>query len=85
MIQAQTKSQWVGINTDYVGKPGTSLMCNASRSFPQTAKQHEEEARTQVMRKVFDTLRNIEQHYPLLVHAGSESRTVLHRKPVDFH
>ena len=45
MIQAQFKAVWVGINTDYSGRPGTSLMCNTERTFPKTRQEQEEETR----------------------------------------
>ena len=35
MIQAQYKAQWIGINTDYTGRPGTSTMCNKERHFEE--------------------------------------------------
>ena len=67
MIQASFKAKWVGINTDYAGKPGTSTMCNKERSFPLTKQFIEEENRAKKFAKVFDTLRNIETDYPLLI------------------
>lgn len=42
MIQAQFKARWVGINTDYTGRPGTSLMCNTDRTFPMSKQEVEE-------------------------------------------
>jgi len=33
LIQAQFKAQWIGINTDFTGRPGTSIMCNSERVF----------------------------------------------------
>ena len=36
MIQAQYKAQWIGINPDYCGRPGTSTMCNKERTFEKT-------------------------------------------------
>lgn len=67
MIQAQFKQAWVGINTDYTGRPGTSTMCNQERTFPQTRQEIEEEHRAAKFQKIFDTLRNIELDFPLLI------------------
>ena len=67
MIQAQFKAKWVGINTDYTGKPGTSQMCNKERNFPVTKQVIEEENRARKITKILDTLRNIETDYPLLI------------------
>ena len=77
MIQAQFKAKWVGINTDYTGKPGTSQMCNKERNFPTTKQVIEEENRAKKFTKIFDTLRNIETDYPLLISSlnDRQSRT----------
>ena len=77
MIQAQFKAKWVGINTDYTGKPGTSQMCNKERNFPTTKQVIEEENRARKFTKIFDTLRNIETDYPLLISSlnDRQSRT----------
>ena len=70
MIQAQFKSRWVGINTDFTGRPGTSLMCNAERNFPMTPQESEEFLRSDRFMRIFETLRNIENDMPLLIGTG---------------
>ena len=67
MIQAQFKARWVGINTEFTGRPGTSLMCNETRNFPMTQQEHEEILRNERFQRIFDTLRNIENDMPLLL------------------
>lgn len=67
LIQAQFKTTWVGINTDFSGKPGTSSMCNSERVFPQSKQEIEEEVRANKFLRIFATLRNVEQDYPLLI------------------
>ena len=67
MIQAQFKARWVGINTEFTGRPGTSLMCNQDRSFPMTQQEQEEVVRSERFGRLFDTLRNIESDMPLLL------------------
>ena len=72
MIQSQFKARWVGINTDYTGRPGTSLMCNAERTFPMTKQEKEEILRMERFMRVFDTLKKIEAEYPLMVPSQNE-------------
>lgn len=72
MIQAEFKSRWVGINTDYTGRPGTSLMCNQDRNFPMTPQEKEEWLRSDRFMRVFNTLRNIENDHPLMLGVGSD-------------
>ena len=67
MIQAQFRARWVGINVDFTGRPGTSTMCNAERKFPMTPQEHEERLRSERFSRIFETLRNIEADYPLLI------------------
>ncbi len=67
MIQTQFKARWVGINCDFSGRPGTSLMCNADRKFPITNQEVEENLRHERLNRIFETLKNIENDYPLLV------------------
>jgi len=47
-------------------------MCNADRNFPVTAQEQEECLRSDRFMRIFDTLRNIENDYPLLVSGGNE-------------
>ena len=75
LIQSQYKAQWVGINTDYTGRPGTSTMCNSERNFPKTRQEQEEESRTLKFIKIFDTLRNIENDFPLLISSGNDRQS----------
>jgi hypothetical protein len=72
LIQTQFKAQWVGINTEYTGRPGTSLMCNQDRVFPKSKHEQEEESRAQKFVKIFDTLRNMENDFPLLISSGND-------------
>ena len=72
LIQSQFKAQWVGINTDFSGRPGTSTMCNTERAFPKTRQEQEEENRSLKFLKIFDTLRNIENDFPLLISSGND-------------
>ena len=72
MIQAQYKAQWIGINTDYTGRPGTSTMCNKERVFEEPKQAVEEMVRAERFMKIFDTLRNIEIDIPLLISAGND-------------
>ena len=73
MIQAQFKARWVGINTDYTGRPGTSLMCNQDRKFPTNNHEIEEDLRSERFLRILDTLRNIENEQPLLI-GNNENR-----------
>ena len=77
MIQAQFKAKWIGINADFSGRPGTSTICNKNRVFTQTRQFLEEEVRSQKFAKIFDSLRNIETDYPLLISSlnDRQSRT----------
>ena len=84
MIQAQYKSRWVGINTDYTGRPGTSLMCNTERNFPMTKQEKEEILRSERFSRIFDTLKNIETDYPLLVPTQND-RSAPARSGPNFH
>lgn len=73
LLQAQFKKTWVGINTEYTGRPGTSNMTNATRKFRPLPKLETENQRNTLFCQILDTLRNIEQHHPLLVATGTES------------
>ena len=42
-------------------------MCNSERNFPITKQEIEENLRAERFGRIFDTLRNIENDYPLLV------------------
>ena len=42
-------------------------MCNTERDFPMTKQEREEIVRAERFMRVFDTLKNIETDYPLLV------------------
>lgn len=75
LIQSQYKAQWIGINTDYCGRPGTSKMCNSERVFNTTRQEQEEELRCQRFLKIFDTLRNIENDFPLLISSGNDRQS----------
>ena len=75
MIQAQYKAQWIGINPDYCGRPGTSTMCNKERNFEKTQQSLDEEIRAERFMKIFDTLRNIELDIPLLISAGNDRQS----------
>ena len=75
MIQAQYKAQWIGINTDYTGRPGTSTMCNKERIFETTKQAIDEDLRCERFLKIFDTLRNIELDIPLLISAGNDRQS----------
>ena len=75
MIQAEFKSSWVGINTDYSGKPGTSILCNTTRIFKVHRATVEEDERAARLMKIFSTLRNIEHDYPLLVSTGNDRQS----------
>ena len=67
MIQAQFKARWVGINCDYTGRPGTSLMCNQDRKFPIHNNEIEENLRSERFQRILETLRNIENEQALLI------------------
>ena len=74
MIQTQFKARWTGINTEYTGKPGTSLMCNTERCFPMRQQEKEETLRSERLSRIFKTLKNIENDYPLLLPANPSDR-----------
>ena len=42
-------------------------MCNSERVFPQSKQEIEEEVRANKFLRIFATLRNVEQDYPLLI------------------
>ena len=75
LIQQQFKAHWVGINTDFSGRPGTSQLCNSERVFNKTRQEQEEESRAQKFIKIFDTLRNIENDFPLLISSGNDRQS----------
>ena len=74
-IQYLFKESWVGINTDYTGRPGTSNMTNASRIFRTFANLAEEDERSNIFGKVLDTLKNIENELPLLISTSGDSKS----------
>ncbi len=45
-IQFLFKESWVGINTDYTGRPGTSNMTNSTRMFKTFTHLAEEDERS---------------------------------------
>ena len=47
-------------------------MCNAERAFPMTKQEKEEILRMERFMRVFDTLKNIEAEYPLMVPSQNE-------------
>ena len=65
----------MGINADYSGRPGTSIMCNTDRVFNKTRQESEEEARCQKFLRILDTLRNIENDFPLLISSGNDRQS----------
>ena len=77
MIQAQYKQVWSGINTEYTGRPGTSNLTNTTRKFRALPLLEVEDQRSILFGKVFTTLKNIEQEFPLLLpnSADAKSRT----------
>ena len=50
-------------------------MCNQDRSFPKTRQEQEEETRSLKFLKIFDTLRNIENDFPLLISSGNDRQS----------
>ena len=50
-------------------------MCNKARKFPIHEAEKEEEARSVKFQKVLDTLRNIENDFPLLISAGNDRQS----------
>jgi hypothetical protein len=68
------KESWVGINTDYTGRPGTSNMTNSTRIFKTFSHLAEEEERSHLFVKILDTLRNIEAEFPLLISTNSDPK-----------
>ena len=50
-------------------------MCNAERTFNKTPEELEEEDRAKKFLKIFDTLRNFEQDYPLLISSGNDRQS----------
>lgn len=75
MIQHTFKQSWVGINTDYTGRPGTSNMTNSTRVFRDFPQLEEEELRTQLFIKILDTLKNLEAEMPLLISANVDPKS----------
>ena len=47
-------------------------MCNQDRVFPKSKHEQEEESRAQKFVKIFDTLRNMENDFPLLISSGND-------------
>ena len=50
-------------------------MCNADRAFNKTVEEREEDDRAKRFIKIFDTLRNFEQDYPLLISSGNDRQS----------
>ena len=61
LLQAQFKKTWIGVNTDYTGRPGTSNLTNKNRKFRALPKLETENERNQEFVKMLATLRNVEQ------------------------
>lgn len=72
LIQSQFKQQWNGINTEYTDRPGTSTLCNKDRVFKVPANFVEEIERERKFQIIFDTLRNIENDFPLLISSAND-------------
>jgi hypothetical protein len=72
LIQQQFKQTWVGIDTEYTDRPGTSNMCNQERKFKVPKPYLEEVERERQFQIVFDTLRNIENDFPLLISSAND-------------
>ena len=47
-------------------------MCNAERVFNKSRQEQEEEVRAFKFLKILDTLRNLENDYPLLISSGND-------------
>ena len=47
-------------------------MCNKDRVFPDSKQEIEEEVRAHKFAKIFATLRNVEQDYPLLISSNND-------------
>lgn len=50
-------------------------MCNTERTFNKTKQEQEEETRAQKFVKIFDTLRNMENDFPLLLSSGNDRQS----------
>ena len=74
-IQYLFKESWVGINTNYTGRPGTSNMTNSSRTFKTFSHLAEEDERSEIFMRILDTLKNIEAEIPLLISAAGDTKT----------
>jgi hypothetical protein len=72
MIQAQFKQTWVGINTEYSGRPGTSNMTNTTRKFRPLPLLDAENDRNTLFCRIFETLKNIESEHALLIPSGND-------------
>ena len=75
MIQAQFKKEWMGINTEYTDRPGTSNLCNRERLFNQPEPFLEEVERQRKFQIIFETLKNIEIDFPLLISAANDRQS----------
>lgn len=75
MIQYQQKQVWIGISTEYTGRPGTSNLTNQSRKFRALPHLEIEDERNQLFIKIMDTLKNIEAEYPLLLPTGTDAKS----------
>lgn len=75
MIQLQYKQVWNGINTEYTGRPGTSNLTNATRKFRPLPHLETEDERNILFQKVMDTLKNMEQEFPLLLPSGTDAKS----------
>jgi len=75
MIQAQYKQSWTGINAEYTGRPGTSNLTNQTRKFRALPLLEVEDARSVLFAKIFDTLKNIEAEFPLLLPSGNDAKS----------
>lgn len=47
-------------------------MCNEERNFPMTLQEKEEILRGERFQRIFDTLKNIENDFPLLIPSNNE-------------
>lgn len=62
----------MGINTEHTDRPGTANMCNKDRVFVVPKQYLDEVERERKFQIILDTLRNIENDYPLLISSGND-------------
>lgn len=67
-VQNLFKQTWNGIQTEYTGRPGTSNICNKKRHFIKPEQMSYEEERSELLDRMFNVLKNIENdNVPLLI------------------